>query len=229
MKQFIYFTIIFFLVISNRSLFSQKKFGIDDPNARYGGLALVQSNNGGGIGGFYEKALNSSNHLTANLNYIFVRGDNDYPLYDPYTSYYYNTSYYYERVDKTRLNFLSFQLGYKRILFVNQLANNFRPFLYANAGPVLAIDPPNISDWSERMKNISYYYAGTVNFGAGVDFATTPKALISLFVGYEYLHFSEKIDIPDILPDPGEDLSKYYTGKQDFSGLVVKVSFGKKF
>jgi len=228
MKRLFYILFSLFIVF-NQASSSQKKYGIDDPSARYGGLALIQSNNGGGIGGFYEFALNSANHLTANLNFVFVKGDNDYPLYDPYTSYYYNTSYYYERENKTRLNFLSLHIGYKRLLFTNQIANNFRPFLYFNAGPVAAIDPPNVSDWSTRMKNIKYFYAGSINAGGGIDFITAPRSLISLFIGYDYIHFGEKIDIPSELPPPGEDLSKYYTGKQDFSGLVIKISFGRKF
>ncbi|MBN2601121.1 MAG: hypothetical protein JXR87_03930 [Candidatus Marinimicrobia bacterium] len=228
MRQLIKIILILFVFLFfNRGAFSQKKYGIDDPDARYGGLVLVQSNNGGGIGGYYEWALNSANHLTSNLNFIFVRGDNDYPIYNPY-SYYGNTSYYYERYDKTRLNFLAIQLGYKRVLFTDKLANNFRPFLYFNAGPVVAIDPANVADWSERVKNIDYFYSGAVNVGAGIDFATMPKSLISLFVGYEYLNFPKKIDIPSELP-PGELLDSYYTGKQDFSGLVIKISIGKKF
>jgi len=221
------YTLLIVLLIFSQLAFSQKKYCIDDPDARYGGIALVQTNNGGGVGGFYEWSLNSANHLTSNLNFIVVRGDNDYPIYNPY-SYYGNTNYYYERYDKTRLNFLSLQLGYKRVLFTDKLANNFRPFLYCNAGPVIAIDPANVSDWSDRMKNIDYYYSGTANLGIGIDFVTMPKSLISLFVGYEYLSFPNKIDIPNELP-PGELLDSYYTGKQDFSGLVIKISIGKKF
>lgn len=220
--------ILIALLMLNLTAFSQKRYSIDDPDARYGGLALVQSNNGGGIGGFYEWALNSANHLTANLNFIFVRGDNDYQIYDPYSSYYYNTAYYYERPDKTRLDFISFQAGYKRVLFTDKLANNFRPFLYCNVGPVLAVDPANVPDWSDRMKNIEYYYNGTLHIGAGIDFVTRPRSLISLFVGYEYLKFPEKIDIPDVLP-PEEEWDYYYTGRQDFSGIVIKIGFGKKF
>jgi len=219
--------LIAFLLLSQMA-FSQRKYGIDDPDARYGGLALVQTNNGGGIRGFYERALNSANHLTANLNIIFVRGDNDYQIYDPYSYYASNTPIYYERADKTRLNFLSFQFGYKRILFTDKLANNFRPFLYCNAGPVMAVDPANIRDFSDRMKSIDYYYNGTVHIGTGIDFVTMPKSLISLFVGYEYLSFPNKIDIPSE-PPPEMDENTFYTGKRDFSGLVIKISFGKKF
>ncbi|MBU0711201.1 hypothetical protein KJ762_06830 [bacterium] len=237
MRRFIkIITLLIVFLIFHQPAFSQKKYvppgtpggGIDDPNARYGGLALVQSNNGGGVGGFYEWALNSSNHLTANLNIVFVRGKNDYQIYDYNSSYYYNSPVYLDRPNKTRLNFLSFQLGYKRILFTDKLANNFRPFLYCNAGPVIAMDPANVPDWSERMKNIDYYYNGTVHFGAGIDFVTMPKSLISLFIGYEYLNFPNKIDIPSDLP-PEEDWDSYYTGRRNFSGIVIKISLGKKF
>lgn len=225
---FIKINILIGALLLGQLTYSQKKFGIDDPDAHYGGLAYVQTNNGGGVGGFYEYALNSANHLIANLNLIIVRGDNDYPMYDYYSSYYYGTPYYYERYDKTRLNFLSLQLGYKRLLFTDKLANNFRPFLFINAGPVLAIDPPNIGDWSERMKNIEYHWNGAAHFGAGVDFLTGPKSLISLYAGYEYLSFPSKIDIPNEMP-PADLRDLFYTGKRDFSGIVIRISFGKKF
>jgi hypothetical protein len=219
--------VLLLVLVVSVSAFAQKKYGIDDPNARYGGLALIQTDNGGGIGGFFEWALNSNSHLTANLNLIIVRGDNDYPIYN-YYYYYYGDYYVTERLDKTRLNFAALLVGYKRILLSQKLANNFRPFLFVEAGPLIAIDPPNDPDFSYRIKNIDYYYNGTAHIGAGIDFATLPRALISLFVGYEYIRFPNKIDVPEYLTD-GYDPVKVYDGKQDYSGIIVKISFGKKY
>ncbi len=206
--------------------FSKRKFGIDDPHARYGGITLIQSDNGGGLGGFYEWALNSSNHIIANLNLLIVRGDNDYPIYS--YSYYYDDYYATERFDKTRLSFGTALIGYKKVLFSQQLANNFRPFLFVEGGPLIAIDPPNDPDFSYRIKHIDYYYNGTARLGAGVDFTTAPGALISLFVGYEYIKFSNKIDVPEVLEE-GYDPQKTYDGRKDFSGIIIKVSAGKRF
>jgi len=206
----------------------QSKYSIDDPDAKYGGFSIIQTTNGTGFGGYFEWSLNASNRLIASLHWLIVRGKNDYPIYDPYYDPY---GYYaFERYDKTRLNLLPVQLGYKRILFVDKLANNFRPFLHLSAGPVIAIDPPNIPDFSDRMKNIKIFFTTAVSIGAGIDFSYQPGTLISLFVGYDYLKFNHKIDKPEefIIPDE-YDASDFYTGRKNFNGLVVKIGIGKKF
>jgi len=226
-KSDLLFAVICFVLSTSILTAQSKKYSIDDPKAKFGGLLLLQTNNGSGLGGFFEKAINSSNRLTANLQWLFIRGKNDYPIYDPY----YDPYGYYavERSDKTRLSFIPLLVGYKRILFVDQLANEFRPFLQVNAGPLIAIDPPNIPDLSDRMKNIKIWYNGTVEIGGGVDFAYWPGSLVSVYLGYSYLRFQQKIDLPEPYNIPqGSDASDFYNGRQDFSGLVLRIGIGKR-
>jgi hypothetical protein len=235
MKRFHLLLIVFlFMVLPSVLTAQQKRYRIDDPNAKFGGLLLLQTDNGSGLGGFFEKAINSANRVTTSIQFLIVRGKNDYPIYVPYYDSYYSSdgySYYtLERSDKTRLSFIPLLFGYKRILLVDKLANEFRPFLQLNAGPLVALDPPNIPDFSERMKNIKVWYNGTVEIGGGMDFAYWPGALISVYFGYEYLRFNQKIDIPEPYNIPeGEDASGYYNGRQDFSGLVLRIGIGKRF
>ena len=83
-KSPLLFTVILLMLVFSILIAKPKKYSIDDPNAKFGGLLLLQTNNGSGLGGFFEKAINSSNRLTANLQWLFIRGKNDYPIYDPY-------------------------------------------------------------------------------------------------------------------------------------------------
>jgi hypothetical protein len=220
-KYFIATGLLAFLLCFKPAIGKTNK-GIDDPDAKYGGFSIIQSNNGAGFGGFYEYAINASSRLTANIHLLIVHGKNDYPIYNPYDPY----GYTYERADKTRLSFIPVLVGYKRILFVDKLANNFRPYLQIDGGFVTALDPANVPDFSDRMKNMEVYYTGILRAGAGMDFMTTPRTLISVFLGYEYLKFANKIDLPYELP---EEPDKYYTGRKDFTGITIKVSIGKKF
>lgn len=230
MKQAIHVAAICLGILLFQSLPAKSLQLIDDPEAKYRGLSLLQAKNGSGIGGYFEWSLNVSNRIAATLNFLIVRGENDYPIYDPY----YDPYGYYavERSDKTRLQLLSITPGYKRVLFVDKLDNNFRPFLMVGAGPVLAIDPPNIPDLSERIKQIRFYYSGILSVGGGIDFVYGAGTIVSLFFGYELVRFPYKIDLPDyleLLEEEELDASQFYTGRRDFSGLILKISFGRKY
>ena len=70
-----------FLLFWIPALWAQGFIPIDDPNGKYGGVSLVQSDRGTGAGLYYEWSLNSANRVGAQANLLVVRGKNDYPLY----------------------------------------------------------------------------------------------------------------------------------------------------
>jgi len=189
---------------------------------RFGGLALFQANRGSGLGLFYEYSLKPNLRLTGQVNFLMVKGSNDFPIYDYYTGM------TYERVDKRRLALWPLQVGMKQILFQDQIANNFRPFLELAAGPVLALDPPNVPDFEERLKNIRTHWAPGLRLGGGVDFLYGPGMMVSLFVGYDLIKFARLIDKPD--PDLYyEGVELPYNGQRNYSGLLLKIGFSKRY
>lgn len=209
-----------------RSLSAAKKIDFTEAKARYSGLTIFQTNEGSGFGGYFEYSLKNADRLVAQLNFVVVSGD-DYPLYG-YD--YYGNLVTYESPNKRRLMFLPMYVGYKKVLFADQIANNFRPYLEGLGGAVMALDPPNIPDFGKRMKKMTTAWAPGFQFGGGVDFIYGPGVLVSLFAGYEYLKFNHKIDLPQIYYDDfNNPIPNNYTGQKDFNGLVIKLSFGKKF
>ena len=209
-------------VIFCNFLNAQQNISIDAPNVSYSGLSLLQCTNGTGIGGYWEKTLNVSNRIGAKAALIFLKGEDEYPIYNYYTGM------YYESPNKKRLSFLPLYLSYKKMLFTDQIANNFRPFLSLQGGPLIALDPPNIQKFSDRIKRITTEYTFSTRAGAGIEFLYGRGTIISLFVGYDMIRFKDYIDetkevIDFTLMEVYED-----KGKKVYSGLVVSISFGRQ-
>jgi len=202
---------------------AQTKFATKEIRYRFAGLSLITTDRGSGAGGYYEWSINPSNRIIFQPNLLVVKGTNDYPIYDPWTGQYYELS------DKRRLTLLPVLIGYKRILFVDHLANNFRPFIDLSAGPVVAFDPPNIPDFVDRMKQIDVAYTGALRIGAGVDFAYGPSAILSFYFGYEMIRFSKLLDEAETYKDEYGDPVTPYSGMKNYSGLIVKIGIGTKY
>ncbi|PIS30769.1 MAG: hypothetical protein COT43_00925 [Candidatus Marinimicrobia bacterium CG08_land_8_20_14_0_20_45_22] len=202
---------------------AQTKFATKEIHRHFAGLTLITADRGSGVGGFYEWMFGTSNWITIQTDLLMVKGSADYPIYDWYTGY------YYERTDKRRLVLMPIFFGYKRILFADQLANNFRPFVDFSAGPVVAFDPPNIPDFVDRMKQIDVAYTGALRIGAGVDFAYGPSAIVSFYFGYETIRFSKPLDQAETYYNESNELVVPYAGMKNYSGLIVKIGFGKKY
>lgn len=207
-----------------------KKYSIVDAKAKYGGINLLQSDHGSGLGFFYEYARQNADRLTAEVNFILVKGYTDYPMYEYYDGYVYT----YERSDRRRLTLMPVYLGYKKILFTDQIANNFRPFVGFTAGPVVGIDPPNVPDFSDRIKRIRFHYTAGFCLGAGVEFFYGPGTTLSILAGYQYIRFNKKIDRPeawvnDYYSSIGMNPADLFDGQQKFKGLILKLGFGKRY
>lgn len=200
---------------------AQTKYATKEIRHRFAGLTLITTDRGSGVGGFYEWSINTSNRITIQSNLLVIKGS--YPIYDSWTGT------YYERTDKRRLTLMPVLVGYKRILFADQIANNFRPFIDFSAGPVVAFDPPNISDFVDRMKQIDVAYTGALRVGAGVDFTYGPAAIVSFYFGYEMIRFSKTLDKAETYYDENNQLVVPYPGMKNYSGLIIKIGLGKKY
>jgi len=212
LKKNRYLAILFILVLGLNHTQAGNRSSIDDPKGKYGGVSIVQTDRGTGAGLFYEWSLNASNRIGVSSNLLVVRGKNDYPIYDPLTGY------TFERYDKKRLTLMPILATYKHPLFTDKIANNFRPFLSASAGPILSFDPPNVPDFAERMKNISVGATFGARIGAGLDFLYAMGTIISVNIGYEFIEFQKPLD--------GSDT---YDGLANYSGITIAIGVGKKY
>jgi len=218
-----YIILIIFTLISFQLISAQGIIPIDNVKASFSGLSYVQITNGAGVGGFYEKYFAKSHRIGIDASFIIARGENEYPVYN----YYYGQ--YMERLDKRRLSFLNINLRYKKILFVDKIANNFRPFILASAGPVIAFDPPNVPEISKRIKNIDTSISGNATIGLGIDFLYSGDMGMAFFAGYNYMRFGNKLDPKPTLKENETIDDSIDLGEKDFSSAIVRISITRKF
>jgi hypothetical protein len=218
-----------FVFITVTKVYSQDIIPIDNPRNKIAGLSLFQTSSGAGLGGFYERHISPSDKIGAAARFIIQRGENDYPVtyYDPY----YGRSYTLQRADRRRLSMLETYFNYKRLFFTDMIANNFRPYIQLNAGPVIAFDPPNVASFKERINNIGTAFTLGANINIGFDFLWEGNTSFSVSFGYDLLKFSEKLDPPPTYYDNEgkvlEDVNTY-EAKSDFSGMIAIIRLGKK-
>lgn len=95
--------------------------------------------------------------------------------------------------------------------FVGEIANNFAPFVTALGGLNLIFDAPETGSFFERWGQ-ARRYSGIAGFvGAGIAFTVSSYSGVNVVMGY------------DMLP-----LSKTLDGSDDYSGLVLKISYNRR-
>lgn len=203
MKRFCLGVFIFFCV-SGGLAFSEEKLPVSHIE-KSRGLVLGQFQYGSGFGLFYERGYKEVSRLCASVCFIMIKDETDIPLYD----YYYGV--YYERADRKRLNFLSLMFGYKRFLFVDDIEGNFKPHLRVSLGPVLYMDPPNIPDFSRRIREMNTGVSAGGELAGGVEFPGFGGAIFSFNLGYQCFYFTHKLE-----------------GKMIYRGPFLKIYVGRK-
>lgn len=223
-NKYILILILFLWIFGPYSAYSQDIMAIDNPRNKIIGLSLFQTYSGAGAGGFFEKNISPSDKIGAIARLVVQRGENDYPItyYDPY----YGQTYTLERADKRRISMLETYFSYKRMFFTDKIANNFRPFLLLNAGPVIAFDPPNVSSFKERINNISTAFTLGANLNIGVDFLWEGNTSFSISIGYDLMKFTEKLDPP---PPEYRGYESAYEAKSNYSGVIAVLRIGKRY
>jgi len=216
-------TISILLILALSIGLAEEKFPIDNPDLSMAGFTIFQTNYGAGLGGFYEKNFTPSDKIGFNMKFIVTRGEGDYPqrYYDPIT----RRTYTFQRADKRRLYLLETYIHYKRLFFTDQIANNFRPFVEVNMGPVIGLDPPNRSDYSiwKRWKRMDLPFTLGGNINVGFDYVWKGSRYFSLSIGYDFIKFRKNIDPP---PDFGKDYQPPYQSKSNFNSMLGMVKIG---
>jgi len=200
----VYLWVFILFVVMRVCAFGEAKVSVSHVE-KIRGFVIGQFQYGSGIGFFYERERGKVGSLYASVCFITVNDATDIPLYD----YYYGI--YYERSDKKRLNFLSFMFGYKRFLFVDEMEGSFKPHLRASVGPVLYMDPPNIPDFSRRIREMKAGVSVGGGLAGGVEFIGFGRTVFSFDLGYQCFCFARKVE-----------------GRTSYQGLFLKIYIGRR-
>ena len=197
--------IIFLLLTQSTAAFPEKI-----PNERGFGLALTDK--GAGARYSYSWSRNRNSFITWDIELIAVDGPDEFPFFDQFGQSF--------KIANENLLLLPFMIGYKRMLFVDKIADNLRPYVQISAGPVMGFDLKDDIDvinsanngvgfFEQFSKGQAHYTIGTkVLFGAMVQ--TSKKSFINVSVGYSLIDFGKTLD-----------------HRVPFGGIAIRAEIGK--
>lgn len=181
--------IITFLLTQSAGAFPDKL-----PNERGFGLALTDK--GAGARFSYSWSRDRYSFITSDIELIIVDGPREFPIFDQFG--------FSIKFANENLLLLPIMVGYRRMLFVDTMVDNLRPYVQISAGPVMAfdlkddLDLPNnsvngVGFFEQFSKGRAHYTIGTkILFGALIE--TSKKNFVNISFGYSLIDFGKTLD-----------------------------------
>lgn len=170
------------------------------------GVGVTMAMSGFGLGGYYRVALPHYWHLGGELDFYMMRDNKEFEIYDPYFGYYYQIN------NVNRLFFIPFSVDLKKRLFVNDIEDDFRPYVIGGAGGVVGLNFPRKSQVEgDYPKKNEYEVTANIYLGIGVDIKTRDNFYFSIRPQYRFLFFPNSI-----------------AGARDHSGFEIRLEIGKR-
>lgn len=177
------------------------------PNER--GFGLTLTDKGAGARFSYSWSKSRISFFTGDIELISVNGPNEVPFVDPFTLQ--PIKFFNEN-----LLLLPVMIGYRKMLFVDKIADNLRPYAQISAGPVMAFDMIEINGEGQRAGFIEQFTKGKAHYtiGAKLNFGTIiqtgKKSFINASIGYSLIDFGKTLD-----------------ERVPFGGIALRVELGK--
>lgn len=186
-------------------------FALAQPNSNSGksrwsirSFDMGLTNRGISVGGTWRHHWNRVQSTPLQFNLLFYRDSDKIPVYDYYSGQSIDTQ-------TKKVMFLNMRTGYQHRVWADAIAANVRPYLLVTGGPALAINPANVGGFFERWGKTTLSYTANLFAGGGVDFVYSRSSQFSVTLGYEIMYFPAQVD-----------------GVQNYSGVVVMLSFGER-
>ncbi len=181
-----------------------------DPYASGAGLAVVLSNSGFGLGGYYRYGLGPTHSLVLETSLSAGKDEREVKFFTYFRSYIPNKANY--------LLLLPVHGGVQRRLFRDDIEDNFRPYLQLTAGPTFGWMSPYFRDCNANGKfdeNLPCESGGTEKtydaftafpkgkprFGMGglvalgAHFGSGARAAQGVRIGYAFSYFFQEIPL----------------------------------
>jgi len=176
------------------------------PNER--GIGLTLTDKGAGARYAYSWSQSRKSFFTMDIELISVDGPNEIRIVN-----FVGTPL---KLFNENLLLIPVMIGYKRMLFVDKIADNLRPYAQISAGPVMGFDMIEVkSDGTKAgfieqfSKGKAHYTIGAkLNFGALIQ--TSKSSFINASIGYSLIDFGKTLD-----------------HRVPFGGIALRVELGK--
>ena len=141
-----------------------------------GAFSLLES--GSGIGAFYEWPFLRLYHIGGRLNLYMLRDSKQIDGYDYY-------GYPITLGKKNNVYLIDLGATFKLRLLANEIADNLRPYVGANMGPVIGMNFPE-----DPKKPNQYRWALSAGISAGVDVIMEGDYTFGLSAQYRLMNFN---------------------------------------
>ncbi len=173
------------------------------------GIDLLFSDHGFGLGTFYQKYFNDKMLGFVSLYASGAHNTDEFESWDPVKG---------EWVVPNKINRIYMfptMCGVQYFVLKDKLAESFRPFVSAGAGPTLIVATPYSKDWFESFNYAKSYMRFGGFIGLGSYFGSLVGPLIGVNARYYYIPFGGK----------GLESIKDYPIK-NFGGVFLSLSLG---
>lgn len=193
---------------SPRPLISKE---ISSNNSKFWGLSLILSNNGFGVGGFYEQFIARTSSIFANLYISGARNTDEFEYYDPWTGEIFIPG------KINRIYIFPLTIGLNQYLFTELFNTNFTPYLNIGIGPTFILTTPYEKEFFSSFGSSNLYVRLGIFVGTGVNIPVTDQSYIGISARQYWIPFGGK-GLESIKDKP----------ISDFGGFFLGLNFGIK-
>lgn len=183
----------------------------DSKKNKFWGFNLILSNNGFGIGAFYEYFLSKNTSLFANLYLSGARNTDEFEYYDPWTGQLFVPG------KVNRLYMFPLSLGVSQSFLSEALGMNFTPYANFGIGPTFILSTPYEKEFFTSLGYAKFYVRFGIFVGVGVNIPVTDKSYIGISARQYWIPFGGN-GLESIKDKP----------IKDFGGLFLGLNFGIK-
>ncbi len=168
------------------------------------GLSFSLASSGLGVGGFYRFALPNFLYIGADLEFFILRDDKEFEFVDGFGNA-------FKINDVNRFFEIPLNIELKKRLFANDIEDNFRPHLMAQAGVIFGMNFPRelLIDEKAVQPDNEYELSYNLLVGFGVDVTTRENFFFTVRPQFRYVFYQNKI-----------------AGKRDHSAFEIKLEIG---
>lgn len=177
-----------------------------------GGIDLLFSNSGFGLGGFYQYFMDDITKIGARFFISGARNTDELEFYDYFTG----NSFIPNKVN--RLYLMPLTVNITRNLFSEVLHKSFRPYVSAGVGPAFILSTPYNREFFNAFNYAKWYTRFGGNVGIGAAFGLESSSYLSVNIDYYYIPFG------------GDGLESIKDKPiKTFGGLFLSLSIGSLF
>ncbi|MCK5742553.1 MAG: hypothetical protein KAH48_10065, partial [Chlorobi bacterium] len=177
------------------------------------GADMLLSNNGFGMGIFYQHIISGDLYFFSSLYMSGARNTDEYEIWDD------PSNSYVVPGKVNRIFMFPLTVGIQQYIFTEELSESMRPFINLGIGPTFIVAAPYRGyEFFESFGEAITYTRPSAFVGAGVNIYVVDDKFLSINMRYYYTPFGDK-GLESVTDSP----------ITDFGGLFLSISMGAKY